>query len=333
MVTFRSLAMILVGSACLAQGRGVTITVRDQLSGLPLRNAEVIDRSTGRSVMSDDSGTVHVDVSPTEPMRIRVRQVGYHFVDTVLIAGNARLAVPLSRVAYALPTVPVTRSKECDVSADSTSALLAAGALDQLRMSAERYEGFRHQYPFRVTVERRTRQFSPPGNPKRDVVRNESVTSDDWGERYSPGHVLSRDWRGFSVPILFIANLADTVFWQKHCFAVLGIETLNGSRMVRLEFRPTRELRDPDWEGFALLDSATSELRRVEFRLTNIGKRDLPRRLEGYTTFRSPSPFIVVPESTAAIWWRRDAEPGDRFPDILQVLHVKELAYRRASPP
>lgn len=59
-----------------------------------------------------------------------------------------------------------------------------------------------------------------------------------------------------------------------------------------------------------LLDSATSLLRRVEFRLDRLQPRDTPTRLEGYTTFTSPSPYVVLPDSTVAGWWR--TAPGDR---------------------
>lgn len=331
-----SLASILLAPACMAaQARGVTIRISDRATGLPLQNAEVTDRSIGRSRMTDDSGRVHVDWRGAEPLRIRVRQVGYHFVDTVVGPTDigSTLAISLSRVVYVLPAVPVTTSSDCDFGADTANAQLAAIALDQLRMGAERYESFRRQYPFRVRVERRTTEFTPDGTVTREVVRNEIVASDKWGERYAPGRVLLLERRGFSVPILFIANLADPVFWRGHCFEVVGMETLGGSRVVRLAFRPSRGLRQPDWEGAALLDSATSELRRIEFRLANVGTRDVPRRLEGYSTFRSPTPYVVLPESTAAMWWRREPGPASPFPDALQVLRVREVVYRSTRPP
>jgi hypothetical protein len=62
----------------------------------------------------------------------------------------------------------------------------------------------------------------------------------------------------------------------------------------------------------------------------------VPRRLEGYTTFRSPSPFIVIPDSTVAMWWRRD--PADSIdgwtgPDVAQVLQLLDVSYKKAKPP
>ena len=329
-----SLACTLIGPpALVAQSGVVTIRVSDRVSGLPLRNAEVIERGSGRSRLTNDSGAVQIDVR-SERSAIRVRQVGYAFADTVVTPADvgSSIAIALTRVAYALPALPVTTRTDCGFGADTANALLAAAALDQLRMGAERYESFRRQYPFRVSVERRTKEFTAEGAITRDVVRSEVVASDRWAERYEPGRILARGPLGFSVPILFIANLADPVFWRGHCFEVAGIETLNAQRVVRLSFRPSRELRTPDWEGAALLDSATSELRRIEFRLANIGANDLPRRLEGYTTFRSPSPFVVLPESTAAMWWRTEPGPDRSWPHVLQVLRVKEVTYRSSRP-
>src|SRR5688572_30182619 len=106
-----SLLLILIGPACMAaQPRGVTIRISDGFSGLPLRNAEVINRLSGRSRMTDDSGAVQLDWRGAEPMPIRVRQVGYIFVDTVVTPSDvgATLAIHLSRVAYALPALPTT---------------------------------------------------------------------------------------------------------------------------------------------------------------------------------------------------------------------------------
>src|SRR6266850_954378 len=118
-----------------AQARGVIIRISDRVSALPLRNAEVIDRSSGRSRMTDESGTVHLDWRGVGPMPIRVRQVGYHFVDTVVTPSDigGSIAIPLSRVAYALPALPITTRNDCDFGADTANALLAAAALEQLR--------------------------------------------------------------------------------------------------------------------------------------------------------------------------------------------------------
>jgi hypothetical protein len=147
---------------------------------------------------------------------------------------------------------------------------------------------------------------------------------------------MSRSGNGFSVPLLFLSSLADPVFWEHHCFAVRGIESQLGSRVLRLEFQPTLGVTDVDWMGTAYVDSATSALRRVEFQLSGLRDTDVPRRLEGYTTFRSPSPFIVIPDSTVAMWWRREPtayEPPWSGPDTVQLLELLGVTYRKGKPP
>jgi hypothetical protein len=74
----------------------------------------------------------------------------------------------------------------------------------------------------------------------------------------------------------------------------------------------------------------------VEFQLSGLRDIDVPRRLEGYTTFRSPSPFIVIPDSTVAMWWRREPtayEPPWSGPDTVQLLELLGVTYRKGKPP
>ena len=88
--------------------------------------------------------------------------------------------------------------------------------------------------------------------------------------------------------------------------------------------------------GSAFVDSATSVLQRVEFQLVGLQPSDVVRRLEGYTTFRSPSPYIVVPDSTVAMWWRRgetEYEPPWNGPDTVQLLALLTVTYNKGKPP
>src|SRR5688572_18457868 len=106
-----SLVVILLApTTTTAQARDVTVRITDRVSGLPLSNAEVIDRSNGRTHMTRDSGTVSLPWRGADTVRIRVRQVGYHFVDTVVSPPQTggSMVIALSRVAYALPALPIT---------------------------------------------------------------------------------------------------------------------------------------------------------------------------------------------------------------------------------
>jgi hypothetical protein len=161
------------------------------------------------------------------------------------------------------------------------------------------------------------------------------VQASEWGDRYEPGNVLHRERLGFTVSLLFVHSLADPVFWDRHCLVARAVERRDGQPWLRLDFAPARDVTTPDWQGSAWLDSATSVLRRIEFRLTGLADDDSPRRLEGYTTFSAPSPFITIPDSSVAYWWRRSPASELEWgkPDVLQLLHVTAIEYSGARPP
>src|SRR5205085_6131457 len=110
-----------------------------------------------------------------------------------------------------------------------------------------------------------------------------------WGEPYNPGKLIVRLPAGFSVPVLFLANLADGEFWKRHCFAAGEMTQLGEDRVLRVSFSPLPKIKEPEWKGTVLLDSASSMLRRIEYELVNLDKRQPITRLEGYTTFSSPT--------------------------------------------
>jgi hypothetical protein len=304
----------------------------------PLPNADVFDVASGTHRLTNARGEARLDWPQAGVLHLRVRQLGYRFVDRELRASGAvadTVTVALERVAFVLPELRAEARHLCDVLPDSTSRQLALVALGQLRLAAEHYEQFRHAYPFDMRGERRTVLVGSDGRPKLVRVNRERESSDRWGDPYRPGDVLRRERRGFSASLLFISTLADSAFWDGHCFSVRGMETRGAQRVLRLEFAPNPDLRTPDWEGTAWIDSTTSVLYRIEFRLAGLSDDDEPRRLEGYTTFAAPSPYITIPDSIVAYWWRR--APAERAewgnPDVVQLLRVVNIDYRGATPP
>ena len=325
------------------QGAALRVTVRDSLSGAALPNAELIDEEHEVHRFTDEQGRAFIEWPADRRLRLRVRQIGYHAVNrTFGAAENGALPdsaiIALSRLAYVLPTV-TARAAHCGAASDTTAQTLAASALEQLRMAAARYTAFRIAYPFRVYAERRSSTLDRFGQNRVTAAR-EDVDSDHWGDRYQPGQVVHDGALGFSVSILFLPALADSVFWSHHCFSARMVDTAlaRGERTrsyVALSFIPDSTVRRPDWAGVAFLESETSGLRRVAFHLAPLGAGDSPRRLEGYTVFSSPSPYIVLPESTFAGWWRRDPDPNTGWgaPDVVQLLAVQQIKFRKATPP
>jgi hypothetical protein len=312
----------------------VTVTVFDSLSRNPLPNADVADLASGQNRITDENGRAYLQLPSSGKLQLRVRQIGYQprRVDfTGAPPGNA-VNVALERVAYVLETVQSTG--RCSTDVDSAMSGVSAIALGQLKQAAEKYNEFRRVYPFEATIERRTAAVPGDGDIKRMTVSEEKFGSEKFEVRYRPGHVIEGRFGEFLVPILFISTLADSVFWNHHCFAARSFESYKGARVIRLEFEPTADVDGPDYKGAALLDSATSMLLRVEFELANPPRRNGPRKLDGYTTFMSPSPFVVLPDTTGAEWWLRTPDTDEHFrPDYVQVLFMKDVTYKKGKPP
>ncbi len=193
-----------------AQIPSVLIRVIDSTSQQPLPNAEIIDRVTGVRRFTNAAGEASMPRGADE-LALRGRQIGFQFIDLVVAASVDPVTFALARVAYVLPAVHTTTTSACATETDPAAALLSASVLSQLRLGAERYEEFRRAYPFRVQLERRTGDVTSSGDVKPTRARLETEHSDRWGERYVPNRIVERFPLGFSVPILFLTALADSV--------------------------------------------------------------------------------------------------------------------------
>jgi hypothetical protein len=342
----RSLALLVgltwAGAPRTAPPLPATLLVRviDSVTRNPLPNAEVSTPSLRR--LTDAEGNARFTWPEGGAISIRVRQLGFRYADRTLHRGTSATAtvdtvvVVLARAVFALPQVVTIADARCVESLDSATLALSRSTMELLRFGAEQYNSFRAAYPFSVTLDRRTvRNPAVYRGPRVDEQR-ELAESDSYGDVYAPGRVLLKTRTGYFVPVLFVSALADSAFWSRHCFAARGVESREGRRVIRLDFTPSRNVRAPDWEGSAWIDSAASVLRRVDFRLVNVRDREAPNRFEGYTTFSMPSPYIAMPDSTVAWWWirTRPTPRDDKFTaDVLQFLTTKEIGYRRGSPP
>jgi hypothetical protein len=313
----------------------VVITVADAGTQRPLTNADVTDLVSGQHRFTNERGQARLDWPADGRLKLRVRELGYKPVVRTIQRDDTSpelTSFALSRVAYVISAV---ESKgRCIIDADSSSRLLSVAALEQLRQGAQKYTEFRNAYPFGATVERRTAKVPAEGQVKTVTSAKQFYKSDDLEQEYHPGQVVRRG-RGMNIPILFLSTLADSTFWENHCYIVRRIEWYEGTRVLRLEFSPNSAVTGPDWEGSALLDSASSYLLRVNFSIANLGSNDTPRRFDGYSTFSSPSPFVIMPDSSYAEWWLRKRGDNDDWgpPDIIQALYIGDLVYRKGKPP
>jgi hypothetical protein len=313
------------------------IHVVDSATNRPLPNTELTASGTRR--LSDADGNARFTWPTDGTLSVRIRQLGFRYaqrtfhrsettsaeVDTVVVA--------LARSAFALPQVVTRARTDCPAVDDPEIAALSTSSMELLRFGAEQYNNFRLAYPFAVTLARHTTQNKNSRAPH--VTRSEELTSSDsWGDVYRPANVLQRTKEGYFIPLLFVSTLADSVFWERHCFVARGVESRDGRRVIRLDFSAAQNIRDVEWEGSAWLDSAASVLTRVEFRLVNVHELGAPQQMEGYSVFSVLSPFIAVPDSTVARWWQTfRAGMFSHAEESEQSLTVRELWYRRALPP
>jgi hypothetical protein len=321
------------------QGPVLLVRVVDAASGRQLPNAEVATVDDGRRQLTNASGEARVEWPASRTVRLRVRQIGFRFAERTVRpreGGAADTAVfELQRVPIVLPELRATAMQPCETNADPEAARLSLVALEQLQLAAEHYRQFEESYPFEARLERRTAYLGEDGKSKRLAIWEERAPSGKFGERYEQGRVLNRRGRAFDAKLLFIVALADTTFWESHCLTVRGVEERDARRLIRLDFAPVADIKVPDWAGTAWLDSTSSVLRRLDFRLTGLDGRDDPGRLEGYTTFVEPSAFITFPDSNVAYWWLKRPTPDSGWgtPSVLQLLRVKEVRYRKGTPP
>jgi len=307
------------------------VRVHDSLSGAPLPNAEVT--ALGRKTLTGPKGQVRIVWPADGVLTVRVRQLGFRYVQRTVQRGTSTtedtLTIAMQRGAIALPQMTAAQSRCRDEEADAPPTPLSQSAMELLRFGAEQYGTFRGRYPFALLVERHTDLFVRGSNIPRRENTEELTSSDEWGDRYSPGQVLQRTGaQSWFVPLLFVSALADSAFWARHCFVARGVEEHDGRRVIRLDFSPARDVKDAEWEGAAWIDSSASVLARVDFRLTNLRERTGPSRFEGYTVFTTPSPYIARPDSTVARWMSVGSDGWSQ-----QALVIRDVRYTKESPP
>lgn len=316
------------------------LRVIDSATRLPLPNAEIT--AQGRRGLTNAAGQMRILWPESGELRVRIRQLGFRYVERTFTRDRASRAeedtavVALARTGWALPQVVVRAQQRCRSSGDPARVALSEASMEVLRFGAEQFENFRRAYPFDFTLERRT-SSTMPGRTVRPRLEREPTASSDWGDRYTPGKVVvTVGPNEYFVPLLFVAALADSAFWENHCLDARGVESRDGRRLIRLDFSPALDVRDTEWEGTAWLDSARSVLARVDFRLTNLRRSEGPQRFDGYTVFSTPTPYIAMPDSTF-VRWTIGVPSGPygemRSWDAVQSLVMRDLRYREGTPP
>ena len=252
--------------------------------------------------------------------RLLVRQVGFRpFDSTVTVAAaTPPLRVELQRVAVELRPLSVSTEFRClnPGAADPAVGDELATILEQLKLNAQRHALLVDQYPFRYTVERELANELRDGTSESRFDTLSYLSNSRWP--YRPGRVVTPDpsLPGSSSQIVhfpILADLADSAFQVTHCFALGGIDSLEGGQFLRVDFKTDERLRTPDVDGSAYLNTATYQVRHTRFAVTRV-ERAAPgvSAFSAVATFRELVPWLIVIERLRATTSLRSPEGRGR---------------------
>lgn len=254
------------------------------LVALPVGKQDVVVRRIG---FTPWRGSVQISADSTTTINPRLEQIPQR-LDAVAVRAMARCQNPG-------PPDPVLQSE--------VSSLVA-----QLRENADRYRLLAEQYPFTYS---QTRWLGEIRDSLFVVQRIDStLLASTVRAQYRPGKLIERArGRGredeFVMAIPTLLDVTDNAFIGSHCFGYGGILHVGAEAWVRINMRAADRLQSPDVHGAFFLDSATSQLRRMDLEMSKPEKLPAPlQRIDGVhvtTTFREIAAGLSVIESVCAV--------------------------------
>jgi hypothetical protein len=228
--------------------------------------------------LTDDSGRFHFTGLRPGHYRLQVRQIGYMPIDSAIslpAQGNEVVVIRLWPVGITLPPVTVTGTSECRTpgAPDPTLSPELAIVFDQVVENARRYDLLMDSFPRRLKMERTLAELLFGG--ARRVMLTDTIDYRENQWTYQPGHIFTAGPRtgDLVVRLPILADFADSLFVANHCFTLVGRDTLEGERFVRLDFAPPVAATEADVEGAAYLDPESYLIRYTVVRVTR------PRRV------------------------------------------------------
>ncbi len=285
---------------------GVVVTKE---GGVPLGYSTVSIAALSRERFTSADGKFTLGDLPAGPLQLRVRHLGYSPVDLSVVVHPGSvdtIRVSLAHIAVRLTTMQVRAYPECKNpgipkrSSDSTFATV----FDQLHQNAEQYRLLTDTYPFVYAVERTMSRVLVNGDAKTDGIDTLLIGSNRW--TYKPGAVVTRDGRTPTAPVMMniptLVNFADKSFLENHCFHNGGLEIVDGTELLRVDFIAASRIKEPDVDGSMYLDPASFQIRRSVLRLSKIpiGLAGLVET-EAVTTFGEVLPSIPVIADIASV--------------------------------
>ncbi|HEV2670040.1 MAG TPA: carboxypeptidase regulatory-like domain-containing protein [Gemmatimonadales bacterium] len=243
---------------------------------------------------------------------LTVRQIAYTPVDTQIVLredGETVVRVALRHLAIELPAVTVAATQCTTPGPPEPSDTALRAVFDQLQENSRHYELLADSYPFRYALEISERTVNQRGDTGKPEIRRLRFYSSDY-HPYAVGRVVEPAWGPWGDPentlVIHSAELQDLGnprFIANHCFRLVGLDTIAGDTLVRVDFEPAKHLGSPDMAGAAYLDPTTYELRYTVTSLTRPERSSLTdvRSMSFRTSFRNIAPGVPLQDSLTAI--------------------------------
>jgi hypothetical protein len=290
---------------------------------------------------ADDSGAFAFPRVAPGRYHLLARQIGFKPLDTMVVVSPdsalvlnlalEHLVVELSEITVTPEIRRAERTAHCTAPGppNAETAPELAAIFDQLRQNAERYWMLADSYP---VLYRMARSQGSPGSMS-SVDTLDLRTNSRW--HYSPGHVINeaRSPRGgtdVQVELPTLPDFADSVFDQVHCFRLFGLDTLDGQGYVRIDFRASERLTEPDADGSAYLDPSSYLIRRAIVQLTHPDRARAG--LSSFTAsvrYREIAPSLVIVDSIEA---EQAGYQGAYLAHRLEVQRLVDVVFLRPLP-
>ncbi len=310
---------------------------------IPLPFAVVSVTQLGIERFTDADGRFTLGALQAGRYEIVIRRIGYvPFRDSVqIVAGSiTRLDARLSQIPAQLARTTVVAMTSCPRpgTPDRARDPIVADLVALLRENADRYRLLVQQYPFSYLQVRAMGQLGDASLTLQSV--DTTLGKGLARVTYRPGRVVtlvadSRRGKEYSMSLPTILDLADDQFVRNHCFAYGGASDRDGETWLRLDVRAADKIRSPDVHGSFYLDSATSELRRMDLTMSRPDR--LPKALQGVRGVDVVTSFVSIASGLSVI----DKVCGLNFPRRAGLSAVRTipaelqqlLAYQFVEPP
>lgn len=342
-VVFTTVIQALTASAQGATGR-LDGVVRGAETGATLPYAVVSIPALKFERFADASGRFALVALPAGPQEVMVRRIGstpWRGTVRIVADSTTTLTIRLEQLPQRLDAVAVRAMARCPHpgSPDPVLQREVSSLVAQLRENADRYRLLAEQYPFAYS---QTRWLGEIRDSLFLVQRIDStLLASSARPQYRPGKLVERA-RGkgredeFMMTIPTLLDVTDNAFIGSHCFGYGGTLRVGKESWVRINMRAADRLRAPDVHGAFFLDSATSQLRRMDLEMSKPERLPTPlRRIEGVhvtTTFREIAAGLSVIESVCAVNSLRTPMGVDALPSPSELQQLRAYLFTVAPP-